>query len=83
MAFKANLFSSLETRPSEPFFVKLRGDGPHEVYCIILPIFIVILFHYFIIFKNAETNVKVPLMTTTNTFPMVQDRHDGTWLLIV
>ncbi len=31
VAFKRDLFSTKETKPSEPFFVKLRGDRPHEV----------------------------------------------------
>lgn len=31
IAWRKNLFSSKKTKPSEPFFVKLRGEGPHEV----------------------------------------------------
>ena len=30
-AWKRNLFSKKRTKPSEPFFVKLRGDAPHAV----------------------------------------------------
>ncbi len=33
VAFERDLFSTKETKPSEPFFVKLRGDGPHAVNC--------------------------------------------------